>query len=199
MGSFGGTYFRPIYSSVTKYNHTGAEKEYSHWWNVDGVPIPDKMLTTPWKKYDTSINRYKKMAGTTLEDWEGQSWITKYDPYGWFQWYCRFYKRKIEDGELLADSKKDKAAHQEDLRQLGRWQRFTGSTTKENAVGRWKSRLINMMKDKYLKGGMSVDDILEDRSAISPVIRQSLQHWGYMITRKDLQDAIGKLLFSKDL
>merc|ERR1712070_1353740 len=94
---------------------------------------------------------------------------------------------------------KDKGRYQEDLRQLGRWQRFTGAPTKENAVGRWKSRLINMMKDKYLKGGMTLDEILNDRKAISPVIRQSLQHWGYMITRRDLEEAIGQELFAKDL
>ena len=83
--------------------------------------------------------------------------MTKYEPYGWFHWYCEFYKRKIENGEKLADTKKDKGRYQEDLRQLGRWQRFTGAPTKENAVGRWKSRLVNMMKDKYLHGGMSID------------------------------------------
>jgi hypothetical protein len=23
--------------------------------------------------------------------WESSGWISNLDPYGWFQWYCRFY------------------------------------------------------------------------------------------------------------
>jgi hypothetical protein len=24
--------------------------------------------------------------------WEQSGWIVAQDPYGWFQWYCRFYQ-----------------------------------------------------------------------------------------------------------
>ena len=84
MGSFGGTYFRPIFSTVTNSTHKNAEKVYSDWRKVDGSPIGDNYLTNKWEDYDTSINRYKVSAGTTKEFWEEKGWITKYDPYGWF-------------------------------------------------------------------------------------------------------------------
>ena len=37
-----------------------------------------------------NINKYKVECGSTLEAWEGKGWIVEQDPYGWFQWYCRF-------------------------------------------------------------------------------------------------------------
>jgi hypothetical protein len=37
LGSFGGTYWRPIYSSVTKKNYKNVHKQYpSSWWT--GIP-----------------------------------------------------------------------------------------------------------------------------------------------------------------
>ena len=51
-------------------------------------------------------------------------WIRAQDPYGWFQWYCRFYMgRRTED----------------DTRQIKRWKSFDG---------RWKSNLVNQIKRK---------------------------------------------------
>ena len=51
------------------------------------------------------------------------------DPYGWVQWYCRFYKgRRIPDDE----------------RQIKRWLAFAGPK------GRFKKRLINMIKKRKL-------------------------------------------------
>ena len=40
--------------------------------------------------------------------------------------------------------------------------------------GRWKSNLIA----KVLRDGKSFDD-----ASVSPVVRQTLQHWGYRLTR----------------
>lgn len=83
-GSFGGTYWRPIYSSITNKTYTNMHLKYpKSWWNT----IPDNLLTNPWNKYDKSINKYKVKVGTTLEFWEKNDWITKYHPYGWIQWY----------------------------------------------------------------------------------------------------------------
>ena len=53
-----------------------------------------------------------KKVGLTLKQWETNKWITATDPYGWFQWYCRFYM-----GRRLGD---------EDLYQIGR---FNGMST----------------------------------------------------------------------
>ncbi len=37
------------------------------------------------------VNKYKVKIGGNLDMWESSGWITEIDPYGWFQWYCRFY------------------------------------------------------------------------------------------------------------
>ena len=84
------------------------------------------------------------------------------DPYGWFQWYCRFYLgRRCDD----------------DDRQVARGLGVFGTK------GRWRNNLVN----KCLKSG-SVEKVVND-ARISPKIRQLLQHWGYTLTIEDLQAA----------
>ena len=95
-------------------------------------------------------------SGLSLDEWENSGWITTYDPYGWFQWYCRFYQgRRCDD----------------DKRQVNRWVKYAGKDS-----GRWRRRLINMC----IKKNTNYEDF-----TISPVIRQGLQHWGYILTKKD--------------
>lgn len=205
LGSFGGTYFRPIRSGVTRKKHgklkeedkevlKDKHKEFAHWWRLKNRPLDSVFLTTPWHQYHRKINRYKKKAGQTLEAWEDKNWITSWEPYGWFQWYCRFYKRKIEDQEKSRDVTPER--RREDERQIGRWMAFTGHGDKEGkGMGRWKRRLLNLMKDQLqvrMKGrpdsdlDKNIQEVLKD-TKISPVIRQSLQHWGYQITKEDLK------------
>ena len=64
-GSFGGTYFRPIYSSITKKNYTSKEviQEYPKSW-FKGIDI-DKMVTS--SKYDKNVNKYKVKCGSSLD------------------------------------------------------------------------------------------------------------------------------------
>ena len=67
LGSFGGTYWRPIYSSVTEKNYKDQHKKYpSDWWKG----IPEKDLTRDFDNYNSKINKYKVKVGTTLEYWE---------------------------------------------------------------------------------------------------------------------------------
>ena len=149
LGSFGGTYFRDIHSTVTNKNYIGKNviKEFpSNWFT--GLDI-DSMITS--QKYDKKINKYGVKCGSSLEDWEGSGWIDKQDPYGWFQWYCRFYKGRRTD---------------DDERQIDRWLKLAGPK------GRFKNRLLNMIKKK----GTNKNDF-----SISPVIRQVLQHWAYVV------------------
>uniref|UniRef100_A0A6C0C526 DUF5872 domain-containing protein n=1 Tax=viral metagenome TaxID=1070528 RepID=A0A6C0C526_9ZZZZ len=155
MGSFGGTYFRPIYSSVTKKKYTSNEaiKEYPKSW-FKGINI-EKMVISP--NYDKKVNKYKVKCGSSLIDWEKSGWMNKQDPYGWFQWYCRFYRGRRTD---------------DDERQVKRWLALAGPN------GRFKKRLVNMIKDK----GTTLND-----ESVSPVIRQTLQHWGYKLTQNDLK------------
>ena len=155
MGSFGGTYFRPIYSSVTKKHYKSEDviNEYPKSW-FKGINI-EKFVTS--SDYDKNVNKYKVKCGSELEDWEKSGWMRKQDPYGWFQWYCRFYMGRRSD---------------DDERQVKRWLAFAGPK------GRFKKNLINKIKDN----NADIDDY-----TISPVIRQGLQHWGYKITKKDIE------------
>ena len=123
-GSFGGTYWRPIYSSITNKKYKNVHLKYPKSWLKN---IPDKYLSNSWNKYDKSINKYKVKVGTTLEFWENSGWITKYHPYGWIQWYCDFY---------LGKRCKD------DRRQINRWSSLAGPN------GRFRKWLINMIKHK---------------------------------------------------
>lgn len=114
-GAFGGTYWRPIHSSVTKRDYANKWKKYSFL-----AKIPADKLSCP--DYDASKNMFGVKAGSSLEAWETSGWITKHDPYGWMQWYCEFYAgRRCEDDE----------------RQVGRWRRFAGPT------GRFFLRVTN--------------------------------------------------------
>lgn len=94
LGSFGGTYWRPIYSRVTKQQYKNVHKKYKDWW----IGIPESHLSS--SDYDIKKNKYKCKVGTTLDFWEGKNWITKYNPYGWVHWYCDFCKgRRCPDDE----------------------------------------------------------------------------------------------------
>jgi hypothetical protein len=152
MGSFGGTYFRPIHSAVT-----GKDYKSPQYAALKGLPTSLYTSST----YSTAVNKYKVQCGTTLEYWESQGWITKYDPYGWFQWYCEYSKgRRCPDDE----------------RQIKRWINTAGPNS------RFRKRLVNMIKAKY---GKSPTKAQIDDPTISPKIRQTLQHWAVIVTAKD--------------
>mgnify|MGYP006091332513 CR=1 FL=1 len=124
MGSFGGTYWRPIYSKITKKNYKNIHKKYPNdWW----TGLKNNQLTNDWKNYDKNINKYREKVGQTLEEWEDSDWITKYHPYGWVHWYCDFYNGKRGP---------------DDDRQITRWIRTAGPRS------RWRRRLINLINNK---------------------------------------------------
>jgi hypothetical protein len=150
-GSFGGTYFRPITSSATGERYKGVHKEFPDEW-FKGLDIKSQVISS---KYDKSVNTFGVKCGGSLEMWEESGWMRTIDPYGWFQWYCRFYmgRRSTDDERQIK-------------RQLG----VCG------AKGRFRNQLIG----KCARGGTTFDD-----ASISPVIRQTLQHWGYTLTKKD--------------
>lgn len=153
LGSFGGTYWRPIYSKVTKHNYQNVHHKFSF---LRGIS-EDKM-SLDYRDYDVEVNKYKVKVGTTLEFWESKHWITKYDPYGWVQWYCNFYAgRRCPDDE----------------RQIKRWLQTAGPNS------RFRLRLINMIKKKRT----TCNDY-----SVSPAIRQTLQHWAYKLTSSDLNN-----------
>ena len=70
LGSFGGTYFRPIHSAVTKQDYKDVHKEFPDDW-FEGLNI--KKITS--SAYDIDVNRYKVKCGSDLVDWERSGWI----------------------------------------------------------------------------------------------------------------------------
>ncbi len=153
LGSFGGTYWRPIHSSVKNksYKNVHHKKGWKKKWFYD---IPESQLSS--EKYDKNKNKYKVKVGTTLEFWENSNWISEHDPYGWVMWYCNFFSgRRIKD---------------EDERQIKRWLGVAGDN------GRFKKWLVTLIQKK----GGEYNDF-----KISPKIRQTLQHWGYKLTKAD--------------
>ena len=124
FGSFGGTYWRPIHSSITGKNYQNIHTNYPKEWWYD---IPENYLTNSWEDYDKYINLYKVKVGTDLAFWESKKWITKFHPYGWVHWYCDFYLgRRCEDDE----------------RQIDRWSRIAGHK------GRFFKQLVNLITKK---------------------------------------------------
>jgi hypothetical protein len=106
LGSFGGTYWRPIQSKFYKLTLKNQHKKYpASWWKG----IPESHLTS--SVCDISLNKYKVRVGTSLAFWEEKGWMHPSQPYGWVQWYCDFY-----DGKRGED----------DERQIDRWMKLAG-------------------------------------------------------------------------
>ena len=115
-GAFGGTCFRDIYSSINGKWYRKSWKEFGELKNID-----QKYYCSNY--YDVTVNKYGVKCRTSLRSWENKGWINKQDPYGWFQWYFKYW--------LGRRSKNDK-------RKIKRW---------KGIVNRFKDKLIEMIKD----------------------------------------------------
>lgn len=122
LGSFGGTYWRPIKSKFYDNELKNKHKKYpSSWWKG----IPEENLSS--SDCDIKKNKYGVRVGTSLKFWEKKNWMKKSHPYGWVQWYCDFYLGKRSE---------------DDDRQIKRWLGLAG----EN--GRFRKYLITLIKRK---------------------------------------------------
>lgn len=132
LGSFGGTYWRPIHSKVVGKNLKNIHKKYpKSWWKG----IPEDHLSS--KNYDKKKNKYGVKVGTSLPFWEGKGWINKQHPYGWVHWYCDFYKgKRCDDDERQVKRWKNLAGHR------GRFMRFlVTQILKKNA--KWNDEKVS--------------------------------------------------------
>ena len=73
------------------------------------------------------MNKIGIKCGTSLRFWENKGWINKIDPYGWFQWYFRYWLGGI--------SKDDK-------RQINR---------RKKIVSRFIGKLVKMIRNASSK------------------------------------------------
>ena len=73
-GTFGGTYFRNIYSAIDEKWYTNSWKE-----TVQLKKIDAKFYASDY--YDVSANKYGVACGKSLRFWENKGWINKIDPY----------------------------------------------------------------------------------------------------------------------
>lgn len=119
-GIMGGCYFRPIISPITNKEYKNNYKQFEFLKDIKH----NKFLN---KSYDKSINRYGVKVGTSYEYWMMKMWIKEeYDPYGWIEWYCNFWK-----GRRTPDDK----------RQIKRWLNIAGKN------GRFRKQLQRKIND----------------------------------------------------
>jgi hypothetical protein len=125
LGSFGGTYWRPINSGVTGKKYKNVHKKYpASWWKG----IPEENLSS--SEYDIQKNKYGVKVGTTLKFWESKDWIKDLHPYGWVHWYCDYHLGKRGP---------------DDERQIKRWLSLAGSR------GRFMRFLVTLILKKKAK------------------------------------------------
>ena len=112
-GNFGDTYLRDIYSGLNARFYKSSSAEFKELKSID-----KKYYCSDY--YDVNVN---VKCGTLLRFWENKGWINEIDPFGWFQWYLRYYL-----GRTSGDDK----------RQIKGW---------KGVVNRFKGILIKMIKD----------------------------------------------------
>ncbi len=71
LGVFGGKYM------------TDCKKEFPKDW-FTGLKLCSE-------KHDPKLNYFSVNASPPLSVWKKKGWISREDPRGWFQWYCRYF------------------------------------------------------------------------------------------------------------
>ena len=111
-GAFGGSYFG-VEDLEGDYDYQSLFAE-----TLEGVD-PHLYLG---EKYKPRMNRFKIRSGMDYAYWKEMGWMHEDDPYGWFEWYLKYYNGR---------------RHSDDDRQIRRWQDFCGIN------GRWRNRIYS--------------------------------------------------------
>lgn len=78
------------------------------------------------EKYKPRLNKFRIRSGMDYKYWTDMGWIHQDDPYGWFEWYLKYYNGR---------------RHTDDERQISRWQQFCGVN------GRWRNRIYSRINE----------------------------------------------------
>ena len=114
-GAFGGCYFGMFIEEYTNYDYNSLFD-----YHFDGL---DTSLYEG-EKYSSKKNKFKVRSGMDYNYWKEMKWMHEDDPYGWFEWYCKYTQGR---------------RHEDDDRQIRRWQDFCGVN------GRWRKRIYKRM------------------------------------------------------
>ena len=117
-GVFGGCYFGLPIEESTDY-------EYSELFDYHFKGLDTSLYLG--ETYKPRMNKYKIRSGMDYEYWKEMNWMHERDPYGWFEWYCK-YSMGIRGTD--------------DDRQIRRWQDFAGTN------GRWRNRLYKRIEQE---------------------------------------------------
>lgn len=111
LGVFGGSYFGPNAGP-----ELGDEQEKLIKSIFKGIDIDLYKAD----KYSIKKNKFKIRSGMPYKYWLDMNWFHHRDPFGWFEWYCKY---------TLGQRGED------DDRQIRRWQDFAGRN------GRWRNNI----------------------------------------------------------
>ena len=114
-GAFGGCYFGKEIEEYTNYDY---QKLFDY--HFDGLDISSYLGET----YKPKLNKFKIRSGMDYEYWKEMGWMHEDDPYGWFEWYCKYDMGR---------------RHPDDDRQIRRWKDFCGVN------GRWRNRIYSRL------------------------------------------------------
>lgn len=105
------SHFAPSYTPLEMLELGVFEGKYIN--GIPGVPKEYYMcpkVLGPKDSPDPSINYYGVKSRQSLSEWKENGWIDDEDPYGWFEWYIKYFLgRRLP----VIDSK-----------QIGRWYSF---------------------------------------------------------------------------
>jgi hypothetical protein len=151
-GAFGGCYFGFPIEEYTNYDYNSLFE-----YHFKDIPVEYYL----GEKYKPKHNKWGVRSGMDYEYWKDMGWMHEDDPYGWFEWWCKYDMGR---------------RHEDDDRQIARWQDFCGRG------GRWRNNIYYQLykadKNDWGKTG---------EWHVSPRIQQSLLHWGYEINEHDYE------------